>query len=280
VTSIPYVGTQAFRRAATRTLLTRVALAVLLVALVLAAAAAARSPRVTEQPFLPANASGVVVLDLSASITSDTYSRIEQTLRELVSRGGRYGLVVFSTSAYEALPPGTPASALAPLIRYFTVPPSPSVGAQPTFPINPWSASFTSGTEISRALNLAQQVEIASNVRHPQVLLVSDLADDPQDIQRLIGVLNQYRTNGVRLRAIALNAAPNDAAFFARLIGSASSIIPADLAPPRASSPAPPTSSFPTLLVVLAVAVAILLGVHELRMARLRFGEQPVRRAA
>ena len=56
------------------------------------------------------------MLDLSASITADTYSRIHQTLQQLVARGGRYGLVVFSNIAYEALPPGTPASALEPIV--------------------------------------------------------------------------------------------------------------------------------------------------------------------
>jgi hypothetical protein len=280
VKDIPYLGAESFRRAAALTILIRTALGLVLVALLLAAAASARSPRVSEQPFLPAGASGIVVLDLSASITSDTYSRIEQTLRELVSRGGRYGLVVFSTTAYEALPPGTPASAFAPLIRYFTVPAQSTVGAAQVFPTNPWSLSFTSGTVISSALNLAMSIELSSGVRHPQVLLISDLADDPQDIQRLIAVLNEYRTNGVSLRAISLNAAPNDAAFFARLIGSAIAITPADLAPAHSNSLAPPSSSFPLLLVVLAVAVAALLGVHELRVARLRFADQPVKAAA
>ena len=273
MTLIPYVGAEAFGRSARATLLARVLVGFALVALVLAAAAAARTPRTSEPPFLPAAAGGIVVLDLSASITSDTFSRIAETLRELVSRGGRYGLVVFSDDAYEAYPPGTPASALAPLIRYFSLPSTPTIGEQPTFPINPWSNSFTSGTQISAGLALAQSIEQADGIRHPEVLLISDLADDQSDIQRLISVLTGYKANHVLLRVIALNAAPNDQAFFAGLIGSATAVIPAQLSGPHPKAPAAPPSSFPSLLVVIAVAAAALLGINELRNAKLRFVE-------
>ena len=275
MTLIPYVGAGTFRRAARGTLLARVLVALVLVVLVLAAAAAARAPGTSEPPLLPAGANGIVVLDLSASITSDTYSRIAETLRELVSRGGRYGLVVFSDDAYEAYPPGTPASALAPLIRYFSLPDTPTVGEQPSFPINPWTNSFTSGTQISAGLALAQSIEQAEGIRHPAVLLISDLADDQSDIQRLISVLTGFKTDGVTLRVVALNAAPNDQAFFAGLIGSATAIIPAQLSGPRPKAPAPPASSFPSLLVAIAAAAAALLGIYELRNAKLRFTERP-----
>ncbi len=136
---IPYTGAQTLARIAARTIVARVVLSVALVALVLAAAAAARHPQLNKQPLVSPKAGGVVVLDLSASISSDTYSRIGQSLRELVARGGRYGLVVFSTAAYEALPAGTPASALAPLVRYFTLPSQAVPGEQPTYPTNPWT---------------------------------------------------------------------------------------------------------------------------------------------
>jgi hypothetical protein len=269
---LPYSGAQGLARIAARTIVVRVVLSVALVALVLAAAAAARHPQLNKQPLVSPKAGGVVVLDLSASISSDTYSRIGQTLRELVARGGRYGLVVFSTSAYEALPPGTPASALKPLVRYFTLPTQVVPGEQPTYPTNPWTASFTSGTQISRGLELARQIEVSNHARHPAVVLISDLADDPNDQQRLPGVFQAYHRDGIKLRIIALNAAPNDAAYFARLIGTASSIIPASLPGEHPSAAAPPHASFPTLLVILSIAVASLLALNELRSARLRWG--------
>ena len=270
MTTVPYVGTDALRRAALVTRVVRIGLAAAVAGLVLAAAASARSAGVSEPPLLPPQAGGVVVLDLSASITTDTYSRIEETLRQLVARGGRYGLVVFSDDAYEALPPGSPASALAPLIRYFTLPRA-SGGEQPSFPINPWTASFTDGTSISSGLALAESVERAAGIAHPQILLISDLADDQTDVQRLIALLGRFRATHVALRVIALNAAPNDAAFFAGMIGNAAAVSPAGLAPAQAGALPAPTAAFPTLLVALAAAAALLLAASELYGARLRF---------
>ena len=46
--------------------------------------------------LLPGGSDGLVVLDLSASISSDTYARIDGTLDRLAGSGGRYGLIVFS----------------------------------------------------------------------------------------------------------------------------------------------------------------------------------------
>ena len=106
----------------------------------LAAAAAARHPGVRQPRALPVHSGDMIVLDLSASISSDTFSRIGETLRKLVATNGRYGLVVFSNVAYEALPPGTPASALRPLIRYFTVPTSTSPGGGDRAPDEPVDA--------------------------------------------------------------------------------------------------------------------------------------------
>jgi len=272
VRGIPYTGVGELERIAARTAFVRVALAVILAALVVATAAAARHPRTGAQPFLPPRSGGVVVLDLSASITSDTYSRIRATLQELVTRGGRYGLVVFSSDAYQALPPGTPASALKPLIRYFTVP-KVAHGEQPSFPTNPWSSTFTSGTRISAGLELARRVELANGARQPAVVLVSDLADDASDLQRLNAVLGEYATDRIRLRVIALNAAPSDEARFAGLIGTATAIIPAGLSSNDTTTTGRPHSSFPTWLVIFAIAISLLLGVNELRTASLSWGD-------
>lgn len=271
MSSIPYTGTSAFARLASLTRLVRIALALALVVLVVLASLAVLHPRASEAPVLAPQTGGIVVLDLSASITQDTYSRIHQTLEQLVARGGRYGLVVFSNVAYEALPPGTPASALAPIARYFAVPSAVPQGEQPRFPVNPWSASFTSGTEISEGLDLARRIELGNHTKHPAVVLVSDLGDDPNDLQRLNTVLNEYQVEGFRLRIIALNPAPSDVARFKGLIGRASSIVPAGLSVSNAPIP-PPHTSFPTLLVVLTVLVALFLGLNELWGARLSWG--------
>jgi hypothetical protein len=70
---------------------------------------------------------------------------------------------------------------------------------------------------------------------------------------------------------IALNAAPTDAAFFARLVGNASAIIPAQLSSPG-RAPASVTASLPVWFIVAALAVAGLLALYELRSSRLRWG--------
>jgi hypothetical protein len=271
VTTIPYVSSRDLAPLAARTKLVRIVLAVVLVALVLVAAALARRPHSSAQPIVSPSSGAVVVLDLSASVTSDTYSRIHESLQELIARGGRYGLVVFSNVAYEALPPGTPASALQPIVRYFTIPANTPAGEQPTFPVNPWTNSFTSGTEISVALDLARTIEQSAHTARPAVVLISDLADDPNDFERLDTVLNEYRAEGIQLRVIALNADPNDIQRFRGLIGKASSIVPAGLTGSNPAAVKPPHTSFPTALVVLAAIVAGLLAVNELRSARLRW---------
>src|SRR5262249_50775878 len=105
---LPVPGTAALSGAAVRTGVARGALAVASISLVLLAAAAGRHPQIRHPESLPVRSGDLIVLDLSASISSDTFSRIGQTLRTLVASGGRYGLVVFSNVAYEALPPGSP----------------------------------------------------------------------------------------------------------------------------------------------------------------------------
>src|SRR5262249_32146939 len=120
--ALPVPGAASLSAAARRTRIVRGALAIALVVLVLLAAFARRHPTVGPPGSLPVRSGDMVVLDLSASIGSDPFSRIGETLRRLVASHGRYGLVVFSNVAYEALPPGSPASAFEPLIRYFTAP--------------------------------------------------------------------------------------------------------------------------------------------------------------
>jgi hypothetical protein len=247
----------------------RVGLAVSLLALVLAAAASARHPQLNKQPLASPKAGGMLVLDLSASISSDTFSRIGQTLTDIAARGGRYGLVLFSSTAYEALPPGTPASALRPIIRYFRLPKNVAPGEQPTYPVNPWTNSFTGGTQIARGLDLARQIELQNHARHPAVVLISDLQDDPNDLSRLTEVLTGYKAEKISLTVIPLNAAQND---LDRYVGIATRIIPAELPGQNPSAGAPPHASFPIWLLLLAIVIAILLALNELRSARLRWG--------
>jgi hypothetical protein len=269
VNAVPYSGAGVFGRSAARTTVARLVLAVALVALVVVTALAARHPRLDKQPLLPPNSGGIIVLDVSASIGSDTYSRIGEELNQLVARGGRYGLVVFSSGAYQALPPGSPASALKPLVRYFTLPKQTAPGVQPQYPRSPWTESFTGGTQIARGLDLARQISVDNKVKNPAVVLVSDLADDPNDINKLTDVLLAYKHAGITLKVVPLNATDTD---FQRFRDIASEVLPAPTPGANPSATEPAKASFPTTLVLLTVLVALLLGANEIRSARLRWG--------
>jgi hypothetical protein len=185
VSSIPLADAPRLRRAVERTDALRIALAALLVALVAALALLAGEARVRTLHLLPAGSTAIVALDLSASVSQDTYARIGATLADLAASNGRYGVVVFSGTAYEALPPGTRAEELRSLVRYFTLPEQTTPGFLPTFPVNPWSRTFSAGTRISSGLELARRLALDTRVHRPGVILISDLSDDPSDLRRV-----------------------------------------------------------------------------------------------
>lgn len=272
--AIPFADVRSLLPLARRTMLVRVAAAVVLVALALAAVLLGRHPQVHESTVLPKRSNGIVVLDLSASISTDTYARIGASLRELTESGGRYGLVVFSDTAYEAIPPGTPSEALRPLLRYFTLRPAPTEGFLPTFPANPWANSFSAGTKISTGLELARGVIIdEAPADKPAVLLVSDLEDDPSDVPKVTSLALAYRREGIPLDVIALNPSPGDEQLYRRLVRGWGSYTPARLRGERTEVAL--RGSFPLDLAAIALAVALLLGVYELWSARLTWESRP-----
>src|SRR3954452_19782752 len=133
MSAIPLADSHALRPSARATLVVRAALAALALGATVTFLLLSRTPETRSIAGLPHDASTVLVLDLSASISSDTYSRIGGTLAALSRSRSRVGLVVFSDAAYEALPPGSPASDLRPLVRYFTVPATTQAVFAPTF---------------------------------------------------------------------------------------------------------------------------------------------------
>lgn len=218
VPAVPLADARAFERRGRLVRVLQLAVAAAVAGAALLAFDAAHALRVTPTPPLPADGSGIVVLDLSASISSDTYARIAATLDRLIASDGRYGLILFSDTAYQALPPGTPAAELRLFRRFFAVPPQTRPGALPDLPASPWAASFSSGTRISTGLQLALDVVQADRLAHPSVLLVSDLDDDTGDIGRLARVAGAYRSAGVPLDVVGLNAEPEDVAFVRGLV--------------------------------------------------------------
>jgi hypothetical protein len=256
---IPLADARAFR---THAIATRAALAVLATAAAAATVAvllSSRSPHSQTVVSLPSKAGVVIVLDLSASISSDSFSRIGGTLRALSQTGERVGLVVFSDDAYEALPPGTPAADLAPLVRYFTLPPQRVPGFLPSFPTNPWSNTFTAGTVISAGMEEAIDIAVAQRPR-AAVMLVSDLDDDPNDLPALAAVGQVAQHDGVPIQIVGLNPLPADINYFRAIFGTRTPIVEAptlEQAAPREQTP------FPWALVALALAAAVALALRE-----------------
>jgi len=268
MTAIPLADAGALRPAARRTLVVRAALALALAGIVVAAVVVSRRPHTQTIVALPAHSSAIVVLDVSASISADTYSRIGGTLSSLARSGGRYGLVVFSDQAYEALPPGTGAADLAPLVRYFTLPPARGPGAAPTFPANPWQLVFSAGTKISAGLELAHTIALQDRLSKPIAILVSDLDDDPEDLPRLVTITLALKRDHIPLRIVGLNPSRQDVALFNRLTGGAPIVQAGVLVPgpePRNHTP------FPWTLVALALVVAVGIAAHELWGPRLEW---------
>jgi len=266
--TIPLADAGRLERARRRTRVVRIALVILLVALVAGAAAAATRPQGRSYRFLPNGSDGIVVLDLSASISSDTFQRIGETLRELAASNGRYGLVIFSDVAYEALPPGTPARELEPYARYFTAGPTRG-GFLPAFPVNPWTNTFSGGTNISAGLGLALRLIRSEHLAHPGAILVSDLDDDPGDLKSLASVALAYRQLKIPVRIVAVNAAPGDQALFTTLLARAAHVQSATLPGERTVQRGP---RIPLLLAVLTVLVASALAVNEIWSVRLTWG--------
>jgi hypothetical protein len=260
VSAIPLADAPRFRRLARRTTIVRIGLALLLAGLLAAAVAAAFAGGGRRAAMLPAHADSIVVLDLSASISADTFTRIATTLAALAADPERVGLVLFSSSAYEALPPGTPARELGSLTRFFRARKA-GPGFAPTFPTNPWTESFSSGTAISSGLRLAASIVRRDRLGDPAVVLVSDLDDDPQDRPRLARTAADYRRLGLPLRIVSLGASTPDLERFRKLFAGGVSVRPAALRPQASASPG---TGFPVWLACAAVAVAALLAASEL----------------
>ncbi|MDX6398968.1 MAG: von Willebrand factor type domain, partial [Gaiellaceae bacterium] len=240
---IPLAEAATLAGPARRTAAVRLALAVaLLLVLALALLAAFRSDR-PARTFVAPGRSAVVVLDLSSSISAITYRQIEQTLRELIATGDRYGLVVFSDIAYEAFPPQTPAKELEPLLRYFTPLgrarptvgyPSYSLGNQP-FAVNPWTNALTGGTRITSGLRAALAALRRDGVRNGSIVLVSDLDDDYLDVPQLADTFTAIARADVDIRIVGLQPSDEDAALFGALLGGQDRIERAQLPAVRPS---------------------------------------------
>ena len=213
---VPYSDVHGFRRAARRTRIVRIALALSLVAAAALELAFTRSSNVTEAPYLPDNGTSVVVMDFSYSITGSSYRLIVNALRKIVAAGRPVGLIGFSDTAYELLPPGSAARELEPVARLFV--PLPSRSGELHFPPSPW-APLQGGTRISTGLELADTALQRTHTRKASVILISDLETTSDDASAVVDAVSKLQRHGYSLHLIGLEPTPPSLHFFQGLVG-------------------------------------------------------------
>jgi hypothetical protein len=278
---IPLADVAELRRQIVRTRAVRLALGAAIALVSALALQQALALRPAESQVLPPSGRGIVVMDVSSSITADTYRQIIATIDELTASGRRFGLVLFSDSAYEAFPPGTRATEMAAMRRFFR-PLLPGEARDQTgrlrigelmFPANPWSVSYSGGTQISSGLLLARAVMERDDLDDASILLVSDLSTDQFDVATLGSTLAGLIEDKVPLRVVALSPSPTDKLFFQELLRGHAAVVDAPKAakeelsrPPKRREPA-----FPIGLVAAAAALFALLTANELWNGRLRW---------
>jgi hypothetical protein len=269
--AIPLADARAFARPAARTRLIRLTLAAgALAAAVAAFLLALRNPPESAL-LLPAGSDGIVALDLSASVSTSRSRRLASTLDRLARSKGRLGLVIFSDTAYLALPPRSPAAELRPFTRFFRVTPQ-GAGARPTTPKSPWSSQFSAGTLISEGLALALDVAREDGGGRTAVLLVSDLDASSGDVGRITTVILEYRRAGVPLHVVALDPEPRDRATFAALLARPGALT---VAPDPVASAIPESRVRDHRLIAATLLTGVLLAGLIVVTARLRWRDGP-----
>ena len=257
--AIPSADLRSLASVARRTRIVRLGLAAALVSGTLLAFVLV--PQADDRRFLPAQNVGIVVLDLSTSVRPATYDLIRQQLLGISATTRRFGVVLFSDVAYEAIPPATPARELRPFVRFFQ--PEYRYDANGNvLPRSPWERWFSAGTSISSGLLLAARLLEQRSYDDRGVVLISDLADDASDLQRLADTVALYSRRSIPLSVVALDPAPENREFFRELLDNPGAISNVSL--PTAQSGRgglAVESSFPWATATVAGLVVLLLAV-------------------
>jgi hypothetical protein len=275
--SLPLADSRSLGLFARRTRIWRLVLAGLLIAVAATAAVLARGPRVSAGVYVPHGSSTIVVLDVSASVEFNKLQLAYSTLSFLGHSKAHVGLVVVSAYAYEALPPGSPASALLPIATLFH-PTGVRPGAYgPTFvlPPNPWRAAFSSGTELATGLELARSIVATDHLQRPIVVLISDLLDDSSDLPNIKREGQAYQRAGIPLRIVGLAPTLGDQQFFLKAAGRQGSLL-APKVPKQAALQL--RTGFPTGLVTASTVLAFLIAIDEVLFVPLRWGKAKLTR--
>lgn len=278
VPAIPVADAAELRPVWIRTTIVRLGLAALLLVVLAAAFVASRTLEPAKASFLPKGTSGIVVIDVSLSVTDPVFRRIHNALRMMSESGDAVGLVAFSDVPYEMLPPGSPPEELKPMLRYFRGRnvQDPELGGDVVFLLNPWSAGFSAGTKISGGLELAADVLERDEIENGSIVLVSDLDTAPSDESVLSQVVADIKSKDVELRVVPLLANENDLAFFQQIVGKENLITPPQLAARnRRAAETSLLGANPSALALLGGLVLALLALNEWWGARVEVPRRP-----
>ena len=270
--AIPLSDVSSVRFALRRTTLVRLGLGAALVALAVLAIwrAAALNPRPVS--FIPASSTSIVVLDQSKSVYISSYRRIAQLIRKLAAADVPVGLVAFSDTAYEMLPPGARGSELKPLLRFYTPGHGGSnVDPETLYAANPWQDVFSGGTKISSGLDLARSLLHRDHVHNGTILLASDLEtageDEPSLAQSLLRIEHD---KDVHLKIVPLFPVEDDVVFFQRFVPKRDFVKPSQLhVSPTSDVSRRLVAGTPWPLLVLGGFILVALAVNELLCGRL-----------
>jgi hypothetical protein len=223
--------------------------------------------------FPQGTCTGVVALDMSASISGQTYARVATTLRGIVNANESIGLVMFSDTAYELLPPNSPPAALQEFIPFFT--PIRYYGPTPIFGQTPWD-TFMGGTQIALGLDEARIALRRAGIKCGAILLVSDLDDSNADQGRLEQEALLLRSKHIPVRIVPLFAATDNLHLFGALFGNKAFVDPSVFTHTAKRHAEPVRAPSPWLLILLGTILVFLLAGNERWNARLEAKAAPV----
>ena len=254
-------------RPAQRTTVVRAGLALALAATLAGAVLLARSAGSGRAAVLPVGAkTGVVVLDMSASVAGPTFERVGRIVRGLVAANQAVGLVMFSDVAYELLPPNSPPSALQQFVRFFA--PQRVARGAPIFGQSPWS-QFSGGTRISTGLVAGLEALRRGRITHGSLVLMSDLNDSESDRNPLVAEATALRQAHVPVRIVPLNATPTNVQLFTRLFGPGAFVGPEAFKKTSKRHVQPIAASSPWALLAVGLVLVGLLAANERLNSRL-----------
>jgi hypothetical protein len=258
------------RAAALRTSTVRVLLALALVGTLAALVHVAGSAGSGRAAVFPQGTStGVVALDMSASISGPVYARVATTLRGIVDANQSIGLVMFSDTAYSLLPPNSPPGALLQFIPYFT--PVRYYGVTPVFAQSPWE-NFSGGTRVAAGLIEARHALERAHVAHGAILIVSDLDDSTADQPALAAEALHLHREHIAVRIVPLFAETQNLRYFAAIFGDNAFVDPSVFTHTAKRHAQTVAAAQPWALLALGVLLMLLLAGNERWNGRLAIG--------